>query len=73
MQNPHLISRKSGTSVLQECGDFTWSSSDCEELSGRLLGGCLTVKNEWELLTGDDGVGNKWSCLDSYLKLPKSV
>ena len=22
-----------------------------------LLGGCLTVKNYWELLTGDDGVG----------------
>jgi len=21
-----------------------------------LLGGCLTVKNLWELLTGDDGV-----------------
>ena len=27
---------------LQESGDF---------------GGCLTVKNQWELLTGDDGVG----------------
>ena len=24
---------------------------------GILLGGCLTVKNQWELLTGDDGVG----------------
>ena len=24
---------------------------------GILLGGCLTVKNWWELLTGDDGVG----------------
>ena len=23
---------------------------------GILLGGCLTVKNQWELLTGDDGV-----------------
>jgi len=22
-----------------------------------LLGGCLTVKNKWGLLTGDDGVG----------------
>jgi len=29
--------------ILQECGI--------------LLGGCLTVKNYWELLTGDDGVG----------------
>ena len=29
--------------ILQECGDFTWR-------------GCLTVKNLWELLTGDDGV-----------------
>ena len=28
---------------LQECGDFTWRVSDCEELAG--------------LLTGDDGVG----------------
>jgi hypothetical protein len=26
-------------------GDFTWIVSDCEELSGILLGGCLTVKN----------------------------
>ena len=25
--------------------------------SGILLGGCLTVKNYWELLTRDDGVG----------------
>ena len=24
---------------------------------GILLGGCLTVKNQWGLLTGDDGVG----------------
>jgi len=24
---------------------------------GILLGGCLTVKNYWELFTGDDGVG----------------
>jgi len=24
---------------------------------GILLGGCLTVKNEWELIAGDDGVG----------------
>ena len=24
---------------------------------GILLGGCLTVKNWWELVTGDDGVG----------------
>ena len=24
---------------------------------GILLGGCLTVKNYWGLLTGDDGVG----------------
>ena len=29
--------------VLQECGDITWRVSD-------------TVKNEWELITGDDGV-----------------
>ena len=28
---------------LQECGDITWRVSD-------------TVKNEWELITGDDGV-----------------
>ena len=28
---------------LQECGDFTWRLSD-------------SVKNYWELLTGDDGV-----------------
>ena len=28
---------------IQECGDFTWKVSDCEELVG--------------LLTGDDGVG----------------
>ena len=26
--------------------------------SGILLGGCLTVKNQWGLLTGDDGVGS---------------
>ena len=25
--------------------DFTWRLSDCEELVGILLGGCLTVKN----------------------------
>jgi hypothetical protein len=25
---------------------------------GILLGGCLTVKNLWGLLTGDDGMGN---------------
>ena len=24
------------------CGDFTWRVSDCEELSGILLGDCLT-------------------------------
>jgi len=24
---------------------------------GILLGGCLTVKNKWELITGDDGCG----------------
>ena len=24
---------------------------------GILLGGCMNVKNYWELLTGDDGVG----------------
>ena len=31
--------------ILQECG--------------RLLGGCLTVKNYWGLLTGDDGKTKK--------------
>ena len=30
--------------VLQECGDFTWRVSDCEELV-------------W-LFTGDEGIGN---------------
>jgi len=25
-------------------GDFTWRVSDCEELSGILLGGCLTCE-----------------------------
>ena len=25
------------------------------QVLGILLGGCLTVKNYWELLTGDDG------------------
>ena len=27
------------------------------QVLGILLGGCLTVKNWWELLTGDAGVG----------------
>ena len=26
--------------------------------TGILLGGCLTVKNQWGLLTGDEGIGN---------------
>ena len=30
---------------------------------GILLGGCLVVKNYWELLTGDDGVGVRVSFL----------
>jgi len=33
--------------VLQECGDFT--------------GGCLTGKNQWELLTGGDVSDLVWS------------
>ena len=31
--------------VLQELRILTWRVSDCEELVGILLGGCLTVKN----------------------------
>ena len=27
------------------CGNFTWRVSDCEELAGGYLEGCLTVKN----------------------------
>ena len=34
MNNTHLISRKSGASVLQEFRNFTWKVADCEELSG---------------------------------------
>jgi hypothetical protein len=37
--------------VLQECRDFTWMVSDCEELVG--------------LLTGDDGVGFRGLFLES--------
>ena len=36
--------------VSQECGDFTWRVSDCEELSGGLLTGDdgYLEKNYWE-------------------------
>ena len=31
-----------------------------------LLGGCLTVKNQWELLTGDDGADLAMSVLNDH-------
>jgi len=35
-------------------GDFTWRVSDCEELVGVTWRLSDSVKNWWELLTGDD-------------------
>ena len=34
---------------------------------GILLGGCLTVKNYWELLTGDDGLVLQELGIDPFL------
>ena len=46
--------------ILQECGI--------------LLGGCLTVKNWWVVIAGDDGIGfNDYINLLSKQKLKRSV
>ena len=39
---------------------------------GILLGGCLTVKNQWGLLTGDDGVGFSFKARADLVKNPTS-
>ena len=39
---------------LQECGDFTWRVSDCEELVG-VTWRLSDSEDWWELLAGDDG------------------
>ncbi|HIG76476.1 MAG TPA: hypothetical protein EYQ48_00595 [Candidatus Lambdaproteobacteria bacterium] len=42
-----IINKDNLSKRLVDCtriGDFTWRVSDCEELSGSLLGGCLTCE-----------------------------
>ena len=43
------------TEVLMVCQTIKKHQSVCFTRKGEDCGGCLTVKNEWGLLTGDDG------------------